>query len=199
MLETVIAELETNGLLLKTDAKLPNVCALVAGEPVRGSWWSHTMSHQMFHVLTEVASHRDVLTAKLISSKDTFVHRSLWPAFLAVAMSRERWQFAALDAKARALLKRVDEQGKTEASGGAAVALEKALLVHGEQMHTSEGSHAKVLTSWGKWMESAAVQSPELTAAQGRESIEKAVSFLNRRHDGRGRLPWPAARTLTTP
>jgi hypothetical protein len=196
MLETVIAELETNGLLLKTDATLPNVCAMVAGEPVRGSWWSHAKSHQIFRVLTEIASRPDVLTTKLISGKDTFVHRSLWSAFLAVAMSREPWQFKALDAKARALLKRVDEQGESHASGDAARSLEKALLVHGDQEHTAEGSHAKTLMSWRKWMEGAAVPSPELTAAQGRESLEKGVSYLNRRYGGRGRLPWTAAGTL---
>ena len=131
MLEAVIAELETNGLLLKTDPKLPNVCAIVAGEPVRGSWWSHAKSHQMFHVLTELASHCDVLTAKLISGKDTFVHRSLWSAFLAVAMSREPWQFAALDAKARALLKQVEEQGEVKTSGLAAGASWSAWVLTG--------------------------------------------------------------------
>jgi hypothetical protein len=194
MLETVIAELETNGLLLTTDPKLPNVCALVAGGPVRGSWWSHPMSHRMFQVLTAVASHPDVLTAKLISGKDTFVHRSLWPAFLAVAMSREPWQLKGLDAKALALLKRVGEQGAIETSGGVGRPLEKSLLVHGGQVHTAKGSHAKVLMSWKKWMEGAAVRSPELTAAQGRESLEMAVSYLNKRFGGRGRVPWIVAR-----
>jgi hypothetical protein len=190
MLETVIAELETNGLLLKTDANLPNVCAIVAGEPVRGSWWSHTMSHQIFQVLTGIASHHDVLTAKLISGKDTFVHRSLWPAFLTVAISREPWQFKALDATANALMKRVDLRGLIDAGGGAASALERVLLVHGEQAHTAKGSHAKVLMSWKKWMEGASVLSTELTAAEGRESLEKIVSYLNTRFGGVGRLPW---------
>ena len=99
MTEAVLAELETHGLLLTTDPKLPNVCAVVAGGPIRGSWWAHPKSHEIFRVLNEVASRPDVLTAKLISGKDTFVHRDIWPAFLAVAMSRERWQFATLDAR----------------------------------------------------------------------------------------------------
>jgi hypothetical protein len=186
----VLSELETDRLLLKTDAKLPNVCALVAGGPIHGSWWAHPMSHRIFRVINEVASHSDILMAKLISGKDTFVHRDIWPAFLAVAMSRERWQFATLDTNARALLKRADKQGTIEASGIAATALEKALLVHGEPVHTAEGSHAKVLTSWRNWMERRAIPTPELTAAEGREAIEKVVSYLNRRYGGRGRLPW---------
>jgi len=33
---SVFAKLKEHGLLLQTDANLPNVCALVAGAPVRG-------------------------------------------------------------------------------------------------------------------------------------------------------------------
>jgi hypothetical protein len=190
MIDTVLAELETNGLLLKTDPKLPNVCALVAGGPVHGSWWSHPLSHQMFRVLTGVASHPDVLTTKLISGKDTFIHRSLWPPFLAVAMGRELWQFDALDAAAHALLKGVEKHGVIETSGVEARALEKALLVHGEQVHTAQGSHGKTLKSWTKWMAGASAGRPELTVAQGRESLDKTVSYLNSRYGGRGKLPW---------
>ena len=77
-----------------------------------------------------------------------------------------------------------------ETSGVAAVALERALLVHGEQVHTAQGSHAKTLKSWKKWMTGARAGRPELTAAQGRESLDKTVSYLNSRYGGRGKLPW---------
>jgi hypothetical protein len=190
MIDTVLSELETHGLLLKTDTKLPSVAALVAGEPVRGSWWAHPMSHQIFHVLNEVADHPDVLTAKLVSGKDTFIHRSIWPAFLTVAMSREPWQVKGLDKTALALLEHVDEKGEVETKGDAARALEKSLLVHGEQEHTESGSHAKVLKSWAKWMKAAGVASPKLTPAAARESLEKLVAHLNGRYGGAGTLPW---------
>ena len=36
-----LKELKRYGLLLVTDARLPSLVALVAGAPVRGSWWSH--------------------------------------------------------------------------------------------------------------------------------------------------------------
>jgi len=191
-MDHVLRELETHGLLLKTDAKLPNVCALVAGDSVRGSWWAHALSHRMFHVLNEVAAHPDVLTAKLISGKDTFIHRSLWPAFLAVAMSREPWQYKGLDGRARTLLEEVDKRGEVAASGSAAAALEKSLLVYGEQVHTGKGSHAKILMSWRKWMKAAGVAPSGLTPAEARESIEKLVAHLNGRYAGRGTLPWSA-------
>jgi hypothetical protein len=132
----------------------------------------------------------NVLTTKLVSGKDTFLHRSLWSAFLAVAMGRERWQFESLDAKARALLMQVEDHGAIETSGVAAVALERAILVRGEQVHTAQGSHAKTLKSWTKWMTGASAGRPELTAAQGRESLDKTVSYLNSRYGGRGKLPW---------
>lgn len=185
-----MGEMETHGLLLMTDAKLPSVCALVAEEPVRGSWWAHPMSHRMFHVLNEVAAHPDVLVAKLISGKDTFIHRSLWPAFLAVAMSREPWQLKGLDGRVLTLLHEVDEKGEVETSGRAAAALEKSLLVYGKQVHTEKGSHAKVLKSWAKWMKAARAAPAGLTPAEARESLEKLVAHLNGRYAGRGTLPW---------
>jgi hypothetical protein len=190
MIERILGELETYGLLLKTDAKPLNGCTIVAGGPVRGSWWAHPMSHQMFHVLNEVAAHPDVLTAKLICGKDTFIHRSLWPAFLAVAMSRERWQFKSLDSRMLSLLQEVDEKGGIEASGSVAAALEKSLLVHAAQVHTEKGSHAKILKSWGIWMKAAGAAPPVLTPGEGRESLEKRVAHLNGRYAGRGTLPW---------
>jgi hypothetical protein len=161
---------------------------MVAGEPVRGSWWAHPRSHAMFRVLTELAAHSDVLVAKLVSGKDTFIHRPLWPAVLAIGVAQEKWQVQGLDQKARALLAEVEKTGEVEASGKVALRLEQALLVHGKQVHTDAGSHAKILMSWSRWVERAGVKCGDLTEAKA--SLEKLVDYLNRRHGGRGRLPW---------
>ena len=67
----VFAKLEEHGLLLRIDANLPNVCALVAGERVRGSWWSHPSGRAIFAVDSELADHPDVLMTKLISGMTT--------------------------------------------------------------------------------------------------------------------------------
>lgn len=190
MIETILEELQISGLLLKTDAKLPNVCAIVAGEPVRGSWWAHPKSHQIFHALAELAAHRDVLTAKLVSGKDTFLHRAIWPAFLTVARSGEAWQFRGLDGAARKLFEEVEEKGVVATSGREALALEKALLVHGAQVHEEEGSHGKVLTSWTQWTKSAGLKDGGISPEEGRASLEKLLAHLNARHAGAGRLPW---------
>ena len=42
-LQRVERELERIGLLLEHDKELPSVTLLVAGEPIRGSWWGHAL------------------------------------------------------------------------------------------------------------------------------------------------------------
>jgi len=190
MIDLLLAELKQHRVLLKTDSRLPNVCALVAGEPVRGSWWAHPKSHDIFRALTELAAHRDVLTAKLVSGKDTFIHRNLWAAFLAVALRREPWQLQSLDRAAKALLRQVDEEGQIQTSGAAATALERALLVCSRQVHTAAGSHARILTNWRSWMTEAGVAGIDLPPVEGRREIEAVIARLNAGYAGRGRLPW---------
>src|SRR5436190_663697 len=88
----VLTALERYKLLLASDAALPSVATIVAGEPVRGSWWAHPKSHAIFAALGALSRHRDALVVPLIARKVTFVHRDLWPALLAVALPREPWQ-----------------------------------------------------------------------------------------------------------
>ena len=191
MVERILAELETSGLLLKTDAKLPNVCALAAGEPIKGSWWAHPRSHEIFGILSALAAHPDVLVIKLVSGKDTFVHRTLWPAVAAIGVAREKWQIERLDEKARALLARVDREDEIQTSGASALALERALLVHASQVHTAAGFHAKILQGWQRFLNNAGLEKPAITPAGARQSLETLIDYLNKRYSGRGRLPWP--------
>src|ERR1700681_4423049 len=56
MLETGVmndcwARLKNDGLLLKSDPRLPSVAGLVAGEAIRGSWWAHPAAHAIFQEL----------------------------------------------------------------------------------------------------------------------------------------------------
>jgi hypothetical protein len=76
--QRVFRNLKRHGVLLQTDARLPNVCALVTGSPVRGSWWAHPGSQEIFRVNCALADHPDVLVVKLISAKLTYVERALW-------------------------------------------------------------------------------------------------------------------------
>jgi len=45
----VAALLVERGMLLESArGPIPNVAELVAGEPIRGSWWAHSASHAIF-------------------------------------------------------------------------------------------------------------------------------------------------------
>jgi hypothetical protein len=194
---SVLREIEKHGLLLETDPKLPSLVAIVAGGPVRGSWWGHPLGHTIFAIGESLFdSHkRDVLLAKLVSGKATWIHRSLWPAFLAVASSREAWQTDGLTSGARALLAEVDAGDPVRASGAIARELEVRLLARDEQEHTASGRHAKVLEAWPRWGQRLRVSALP-SAESGRRILEQRLDDLNERFGGHGRLPWqePPAR-----
>ena len=58
--------LKNYGLLLLNDSALPNLCRLVAGERVRGSWWAHPRAQEIFQVYDALENHADVLILKLL-------------------------------------------------------------------------------------------------------------------------------------
>jgi hypothetical protein len=184
--EPLLAELNARGLLLQQDLRLPSVVAIVAGEPLHGSWWSHPSGHAIFNRLNALAAHPDVLVARLVSGKVTFIHRRLWPAVLAVATERAAWQLARLPAPARELYESVERQGMLFATGPIAKVLERRLLIHGEQVHTEQGHHELRLESWALW--AARVGCPgDLTAAEGRRQLAAAVRGLG---GAEALLPW---------
>jgi hypothetical protein len=185
----VLRELDRHGLLLETDARLPSLVAIVAGGPVSGSWWGHPLGHTIFATGEALFHNQDVLVAKLVSGKTTWIHRRLWPALLAAALSRETWQMEGLSAEARTLLGEVERDGQARASGAVARELETRLLARGEQSHTASGRHAKVLEAWPLWAQRVRV-TPAPSAAEGRRQLETTLDALNARFEARGRLPW---------
>lgn len=160
-----------HGLLLKSDPKLPSVTTLIAGEPVRGSWWSHAAAAAILRALEELVGDRDVLLLKLIAGKDTFVHRRFWPEIYAIATARECWQLEGLTTEGRRLLEELDQNGQIEASGVAAKQLELRLLAHGEQFHSEAGSHSKNLESWQHWAERVGLAGPQIAASEAKRTI----------------------------
>src|ERR1041384_8561527 len=109
--EKVFLQLEKFGLLLLSDSSLPNVAALVAGEKVSGSWWSHKAAQRIFTVSETLEDHKDVLILKLVSNKVTFVHRELWGRIYSIGVAREDWQVGKLSPVAKQLLKVLDDHG----------------------------------------------------------------------------------------
>ena len=71
----LIDVLRQRGLLMAADRVLPSVVTLVAGQPIRGSWWAHPSSRAIFGATSALASHPDAIALPLVSGKVTFVHR----------------------------------------------------------------------------------------------------------------------------
>jgi hypothetical protein len=135
--------LKKYGLLLLNDPALPNLCRLVAGERVRGSWWAHPRAQEIFQVYDALEDHADVLILKLISGKVTYIHRTLWPQIVAVARAREPWQMNGLSPAARKLMVAVDKAPVEPSREKTAPAseLDARMLVFSAQFHGESGAH----------------------------------------------------------
>jgi hypothetical protein len=149
--------LDRAGLLLEHDARWPSVSSLVAGDPVRGSWWGHSAGGRIFAALTAVED--DVAFVKLLAGKVTLVHRRLWPAVVAVGRARDPWQIGKLRADAADVLELVDSEGTIATTeielaedcrklSTVVTDLERRMLLVATQEHTPSGKHIRVLHSW---------------------------------------------------
>jgi len=81
-----LAFVRKHGVVLESArGPVPSLAEVAAGESIRGSWWSHPKSHEIFAVTRAVRESDDVLVCRLIKGKITFVHRRLWPALVRAA------------------------------------------------------------------------------------------------------------------
>jgi hypothetical protein len=84
-----------HGIVLESAAgPVPSLSVAIAGEPIRGSWWSHPRSHEIFELTQAIRGREDVLVCRLVNGKVTFVHRRLWPALVRVAKLFPKKQLA---------------------------------------------------------------------------------------------------------
>ena len=84
-MEPMVVLFEQGMLLESARGPIPNVAELVAGEPIRGSWWGHPSSHTIFEVLNDLADSPDVVRTRLVNGNVTLIHRRLWPALVRLA------------------------------------------------------------------------------------------------------------------
>lgn len=189
-LDELLDRLREFDLLLDTDPKFPSVAALVAGETVQGSSWSHPKAHEMYRVSTQLGAHTDVLAIKLVSGKITFIHRPLWMAVLAIGTAREPWQMRGLSKDAAVLLRKSDQETSLMSSGDPVRELEARLLVHAQSVHTERGFHKKQVQTWKSWADSVRLGPVALTAAEGKAQLESVVARLNKQFGAQGTLPW---------
>jgi hypothetical protein len=154
--------LRAKGLLLLADKALPSVAGLIAGEPIRGSWWAHPLCHEIYAVSQELQDTPDITMLKLVNAKTTFVHRDLWQDLYTAATARERRQMDSLPPMAKALLAKIEERGSARADEVAGrkslkdvradlALLEQRLLVFTGEEHTETGAHLKRYQTWAEW------------------------------------------------
>lgn len=201
-LELALARLMRWGLILDSDPELPSWPSLVVERPVRGSWWADPMVHLIHDAGSRLIEHEDVMHVVLVSGKRTCVHRRLWPAFLAVALSMDSWKLNGLDQPARAIWERVGRNSRVYAdetdlpstsvreNGRLMRELEGRLLCAGGDVHTPRGSHAKFVISWEAWMAERNLSTPEGSAEAGRQELDECLDRLNLEFAGHGKLPW---------
>ena len=75
--------IEEHGLVLVSGrGAAPRLVEAILGEPIRGRWWAHPRSREIFAVLQRLEQSSDLAQCRLVDGKVTFVHRRLWPALV---------------------------------------------------------------------------------------------------------------------
>jgi len=82
-----LAFVERHGVVCEASRRngVPSLADEIAGELVRGNWWSHPRSKAIFAATRAVRDSEDVLVCRLVDGKITFLHRRLWPALVRLA------------------------------------------------------------------------------------------------------------------
>ncbi|HEX3398106.1 MAG TPA: hypothetical protein VHS76_15495 [Steroidobacteraceae bacterium] len=72
-------------VLVSAKGPAPRLTDAIAGEVIKGSWWAHPKSHQIFTILQQLERAPDILVCRLLAGRITMVHRRLWPAMVKLA------------------------------------------------------------------------------------------------------------------
>ena len=84
--EQALTFIKKHGVVLASArGPVPRLSEAIVNSPIKGSWWAHPKSRQIFSVFQAVTHSNDVLVCRLVNGKVTFVHRRLWPALARVA------------------------------------------------------------------------------------------------------------------
>jgi len=203
--QKIIKELDKFGLLLVQDASFPNVCSIIAGERITGSWWGHAQGNEIYEALGEVHDSNSVLGCKFISGKETLLHKKLWPEFFALLASPDDRKLDELSPLAKQLYIKLGKEGQIrldevklkkgedkKSLRKARLELEKKLLAYGTNIHSESGHHIAVLQSWDFWKKVSKFKLPKrrVSLSSARSYFEELVSDLNNKFQAKGKLPW---------
>lgn len=162
---------------------------LVAGRPIRGSWWGDPAGRQIYLALNAIGD--DVAWPKLLGGKVTLVHRRLWPALAAIGEQEAAWQTEGLSDVERMALDVVRASGEVTTDdlglpagtkpGKVVTELERRLLVISDAEHTEGGHHLRTVRTWSKWL-----PGPRPPLSEAVSALEAAAESLG----ARSALPW---------
>jgi hypothetical protein len=65
--------------------EIPSLADAIAGEALRGNWWSHPRGREIFAITRALREAPQVLVCRLVDAKITYVHERLWPALVRAA------------------------------------------------------------------------------------------------------------------
>jgi hypothetical protein len=84
--EQALALIEKHGIMLESaNGPALSLAQIIAGGSIKGSWWSHPMSKDIFLITRAIRASPHVLVCRLLSGKITFIHERLWPALVRAA------------------------------------------------------------------------------------------------------------------
>ena len=90
----------SHGVVLESaSGPVPSLASVIAGGPIRGSWWGHAKNMEIFKLTRAVRACPDVLVCRLVDGKVTYVHRRLWPALVRVSDRFSRDHLAQVNEK----------------------------------------------------------------------------------------------------
>src|SRR5260221_2408383 len=65
-------------VLVSAKGPAPRLTEAIAGEPIKGSWWAHPKSHQIFAILQQLDDSPDILVCRFLGGRVTYIHRRLF-------------------------------------------------------------------------------------------------------------------------
>jgi hypothetical protein len=86
-------------VLESASGPVPDVASYIAGETIRGNWWSHASAGEIFKLTRAVRDSPEILVARLVNNNITFVHQSAWPALVRLEKRFSRKSLARLEEK----------------------------------------------------------------------------------------------------
>ena len=83
-------------VLMSARGPAPSLAERIVGGAIRGSWWAHPRSHEIYRLMTAVSESREVLVCRLVDGRVTLIHRRLWPAVARLARRFPKSRLAAV-------------------------------------------------------------------------------------------------------